>query len=145
MSNKRTKQEMEAVKAEIRRYLVAGATNEDIIRHLSLPKTNYFYYLRQIEKEDKSHNIKQREEKLEHEISLTKERLLSTIKTCQSIIQNEKTTVKEKLEAERLKSETSIDIIRLIRDGVTGVRSTQEIGTEDVSESRGIINFFNSI
>jgi hypothetical protein len=33
----------------------------------------------------------------------------------------------------------------LIRDGVTGVRSTQEIGTEDVSESRGIINFFNSI
>ena len=145
MSNKRTKQEMEAVKAEIRRYLVAGATNEDIIRHLSLPKTNYFYYLRQTEKEDKSHNIKQREEKLEHEISLTKERLLSTIKTCQSIIQNEKTTVKEKLEAERLKSETSIDIIRLIRDGVTGVRSTQEIGAEDVSESRGIINFFNSI
>ncbi len=145
MANKRTKQEMEAVKVEIRRYLVAGATNDNIMRHLGLPKTNFYYYLSQIEKEDKKHNIKLREEKLEHEIVLTKERLLGTIQTCQNIIQNEKTTVKEKLEAERLKAETSIDIIRLIRDGVTSVRSTKEVGTGDVSESADIINFFNSI
>ena len=145
MANKRTKQEMEAVKTEIRRYLVVGATNEDIIRHLSLPKTNYYYYLNQIEKEDKLHNQKQREEKLDHEIALTKDRLLSTIKTCQDIIQSDNSTVREKLEAERLKSETSIDIIRLIRDGVTSVKSTQETRAGDVREGTEIINFFNSI
>lgn len=145
MANKRTKQEMNEVKAEIRRYLVAGATNDEIIKYLAIPKGNYFYYLKQIENEDRQHNMKQREEKLEHEINLTKERLLSTVKTCQNIIQSDSSTVKEKLEAERLKAEISIDIIRLIRDGVTSVKRTEQTGAGDVPEGTEIIKFFNSI
>jgi len=64
---------------------------------------------------------KESTELLATEILLTKDRLLRTIRTCELISNANETSARDKLEAEALKKETSIDLIRLLRDAPTQI------------------------
>jgi len=114
-----TKQELEAVRNEIRRYFTIGSTPTEIKQHLNMADRTFAWHCHEIYEQDKITLQAERNDLIATEILLTKDRLLRTIRQCELIANDANTAVRDKLEAEALKKETSIDLIRLLRDAPT--------------------------
>ena len=122
MARKRkTKQELDIVRNEIRRYYTIGSTATEIKQHLKMADRTFAWHMHEIYEQDKKALELERNDLLATEILLTKDRLLRTIRQCELIANHNDTPVREKLEAESLKKETSIDLIRLLRDAPTQI------------------------
>ena len=120
MSKKRkTRQELDAVRNEIRRFFTIGSTPTEIKQHLKMADRTFAWHMSAIYAQDKMILQKESTELLATEILLTKDRLLRTIRICELISNANETSARDKLEAEALKKETSIDLIRLLRDAPT--------------------------
>ena len=120
MAKKRnTKQELEAIRNEIRRYFTIGSTPTEIKEFLKLADRTFAWHCHAIYEQDKITLQAERNDLIATEILLTKDRLLRTIRQCELIANDANTAVRDKLEAEALKKETSIDLIRLLRDAPT--------------------------
>jgi len=116
---KKTKMELAKVRIEIRRLISLGLTKPEILQHMEMADSTYRWHLTNIYAEDKKQLQQESSQYLESEILWARERLQRTIHTCEEIA-NDKTgrhDAKDRLEAERLKVETTIDLIRLLRDG----------------------------
>ena len=122
MSKKRkTRQELDAVRNEIRRFFTIGSTPTEIKQHLKMADRTFAWHMSAIYAQDKMILQKESTELLATEILLTKDRLLRTIRICELISNANETSARDKLEAEALKKETSIDLIRLLRDAPTRI------------------------
>ena len=122
MSKKRkTRQELDAVRNEIRRFFTIGSTPTEIKQHLKMADRTFAWHMSAIYAQDKMILQKESTELLATEILLTKDRLLRTIRICELISNANETSARDKLEAEALKKETSIDLIRLLRDAPTQI------------------------
>ena len=122
MSKKRkTRQELDAVRNEIRRFFTIGSTPTEIKQHLKMADRTFAWHMSAIYAQDKMILQKDSTELLATEILLTKDRLLRTIRICELISNANETSARDKLEAEALKKETSIDLIRLLRDAPTRI------------------------
>ena len=108
--------------------------------HLDLTRDNYDWHMSQIYKEDKEQLQKTRAELIEHEILNTKARLESSIATCDSIATTQDNEPKDRLEAEKLKSEISVNIIRLLVDGpqILGIEYSGGPEKTDVSDHQQV-------
>jgi hypothetical protein len=58
---------------------------------------------------------------LSSEVRILEDRLLRTIENCESIARNTQIDAKERLDAERLKIDCSIAIVRLLREGPNSI------------------------
>ena len=121
MKKRKTKQELDAVRNEIRRFFTIGSTPTEIKQHLKMADRTFAWHMSAIYAQDKMILQKESNELLATEILLTKDRLLRTIRICELISNANETSARDKLEAEALKKETSIDLIRLLRDAPTRI------------------------
>ena len=121
MNKRKNKVELSKVRNEIRRYLTLGVTPIKIKEYMKKAERTFNWHIHAIYDEDKTLLTKERTEMLSSSILQTRDRLLRTIENCERIAHDDNTSNKDKLEAERLKKETSIDLIRLLRDSPTQV------------------------
>jgi len=119
VNKRKTKQELVKIRNEIRRYFTIGSTPTEIKQHLNMADRTFNWHLHAIYEEDRKYLQREQSELIATEILQTKDRLLRTIRQCELIANNDETSARDKLEAEALKKETSIDLIRLLRDAPT--------------------------
>ena len=119
MNKRKTRQELVKIRNEIRRYFTIGSTPTEIKQHLNMADRTFNWHLHAIYEEDKKFLQHEQSQLIATEILQTKDRLLRTIRQCELISNNDNTSARDKLEAEALKKETSIDLIRLLRDAPT--------------------------
>ena len=126
MKQRKNKIELAKVRNEIRRYLTLGVTPAKIKEYLKVADRTFNWHIHAIYEEDKKLLTRERTEMLSSSILQTRDRLLRTIENCERIAHDDNTPNRDKLEAERLKKETSIDLIRLLRDSPTQVMLENE-------------------
>ena len=103
MAKKRnTKQELEAVRNEIRRYFTIGSTPTEIKQHLNMADRTFAWHCHEIYEQDKITLQAERNDLIATEILLTKDRLLRTIRQCELIANDANKAVRDKLEAEAM-------------------------------------------
>ena len=136
MNKRKTKKELITVRNEIRRYFTIGSTSTEIKQHLNMADRTFNWHMHEIYEEDKTFLQEEQHQLIATEILQTRDRLLRTIRQCELISNNNNTSARDKLEAESLKKETSIDLIRLLRDAPTRFLvedgSTRENGQTNV-------------
>ena len=121
MNKRKNKVELANVRNEIRRYLALGVTPTKIKEYMKMAERTFNWHIHAIYEEDKTLLTRERTEMLSSSILQTRDRLLRTIENCERIAHDDNTPNRDKLEAERLKKETSIDLIRLLRDSPTQI------------------------
>jgi hypothetical protein len=146
LNKKRTQAEVDSLTNEIRRYLTIGTSYPEIINHLKIPSSTFYYYLNKIAKEDKKALKHLKNKMLDHETIVCKNRLESTLYKCEQIFADTNSTAKERIEAVRLKSQITIDILRIIRDSDIDGESDRKIQqTNSKQNEEQTKEFFNSI
>ena len=121
----------------MRRLKQKGLTSEKIMLHLKLDRTNYDYHMSQIYKEDRKQLRNVRNNLIEHELLIAKGRLERSIEVCEEISRNSEHQPDERINAEKLKQETSMNIVRLLVDGpkILGIdQSNDNTGNINVSD-----------
>ena len=93
--------------------MLDGNTNLEIIAALNISERTFYRYMDKIYQEDRAHISKLNEETLVTHMYLLHERLLQSVKNCHNITVNPNVPAKDRIEAERLKIETSIKISKL--------------------------------
>ena len=127
---KKTKMELAKVRVEIRRLISLGLTKPEILKHMEMADSTFRWHLTNIYAEDKKQLQQESSQYLESEILWARERLQRTIHTCEEIANDTRVDAKDKLEAERLKVETTIDLIRLLRDGPHFINNEERLDNE---------------
>jgi len=127
----RTDEQVEELLNEVRRYLNIGASYSEIMKFMKLPSSTFYYYLHIIAKEDKKTLKDLRGKILDHETIVCKNRLERSIYKCEQISSNANTLPKERIEAERLKAQLAIDVLRIVRDGIDIETAGQDKETQD--------------
>ena len=127
---KKTKMELAKVRIEIRRLISLGLTKPEILKHMEMADSTFRWHLTNIYAEDKKQLQQESSQYLESEILWARERLQRTIHTCEEIANDTRVDAKDKLEAERLKVETTIDLIRLLRDGPHFINNEERLDNE---------------
>lgn len=145
MTRKRsTKEELNKNLEEIKRYLVMGFSHNEIARHLEIPLSTFYYYHKMLNNKDKKLLADLKNKTLDHEVIVCKARLERILFRCEQISADATTLPKEKLEAEKLKSQIAIDILRLVRDSNMNEFNGQVENT-DTEYREQIQAFFNTI
>lgn len=122
-----------------------GYSYNAIAGHLQMPMSTLFYYVKMLNEDDKKLLANLKDKMLDHEIIICKSRLERTLLRCEEISLDSTTLPKEKLEAEKLKSQISIDILRLVRDSDINGNVSRQIQQADTDEEIATREFFNSI
>ncbi len=107
-------------KNEIRRYLTEGYSKDFIRRALKMPDRTFQWYMSAIMKEDSKMMIAERDNLFMHYARQTIETLdkaNNKITILQNTDQN-KNNIKVQVDAENLKRNNGIDILRILRDGL---------------------------
>jgi predicted transcriptional regulator len=99
--------------SEIRRQMLDGANNTEIMRNLNIPQRTFYRYMHKIYEEDKVELAKENNKTLVTHIFLHRDRLLYTLQNCSSIATDSKYSVKDRIEAERLKVDVSLELLKL--------------------------------
>jgi hypothetical protein len=115
--------------SEIKRLQAIGHSDAEIIKELRMRRQTYYHYLKNIFWQERR-DLKQTSEDMVHEIMLLKERLTRTVRNCESIATDKKMNPYLRLEAERLKAETAVNILRLAVQ-CPYVIEGKDIGSED--------------
>ena len=116
MKKRKTKQELDTVRNEIRRFFTIGSTPTEIKQHLKMADRTFAWHMSAIYAQDKMILQKESNELLATEILLTKDRLLRTIRICELISNANETSARDKLEAEALKKDAQIVLAGRVSD-----------------------------
>ena len=114
---RRTKNQILHQLSEIRRQMLDGATNTKIMSNLSIPQRTFYRYMHKIYEEDKAELAKENNKTLVTHIFLHRDRLLYALQNCTSIATDTNYSVKDRIEAERLKVDVSLDLLKLASEG----------------------------
>jgi hypothetical protein len=114
---RRTKDQIIYKLSEIRRQMLDGATNTKIMSNLSIPQRTFYRYMHKIYEEDKAELAKENNKTLVTHIFLHRDRLLYALQNCTSIATDTNYSVKDRIEAERLKVDVSLDLLKLASEG----------------------------
>jgi predicted transcriptional regulator len=114
---RRTKDQIIYKLSEIRRQMLNGATNSDIMSNLNLPERTFYRYMHKIYEEDKAELAKENNKTLVTHIFLHRDRLLYTLQNSSSIATDTSYSVKDRIKAERLKVDVSLDLLKLASEG----------------------------
>src|SRR6476619_5709122 len=110
---RRTRDQILHQLSEIRRQMLEGATNAEIMSKLNIPQRTFYRYMHKIYEEDRVELAKENNKTLVTHIFLHRDRLLYTLQNCTSIATDPKYSVKDRIEAERLKVDASLDLLKL--------------------------------
>jgi hypothetical protein len=123
--NRNTRQMLAVKLSSIRRMMLDGTTNTEIMATLNIPQRTFYRYMDKIYQEDRIELAKKNKETLATHILLLRERLMQSIKNCQNIALDPTVSAKDRIEAERLKIDASVAIARLEREGTTITQISQ--------------------
>ena len=116
---RKTREQLTLKLTSIRNMMLDGATNTKIMSALNIPQRTFYRYMDKIYQEDRIELAKKNKQTLATHILLLRERLLQSIRNCQNIALDPKVSARDRIEAERLKLETSIAIVKLEVEGTT--------------------------
>jgi hypothetical protein len=133
-----TREQLTVKLTSIRSMMLDGATNTKIMSTLNIPQRTFYRYMDKIYQEDRIELAKKNKQTLATHILLLRERLMQSIKNCQNIALDPKVSAKDRIEAERLKLETSIAIVKLEVEGTTITQVNQYDGHEDKDNANSL-------
>jgi hypothetical protein len=145
LRKRKTQEELDKIINEIRRYLTVGTSYSDIMNHLQIPNSTFYYYLNMISQEDKKALRNLKNKMLDHETIICKSRLENTLYKCEQVFADNNSTAKDRIEAIRLKSQIIIDILRLVRDSDIDGNVNGQIQETNIEQEANTREFFNSI
>jgi len=145
MRKRSTRIELAEIRNKIRRLIGAGATSNEIEQSLTMPNSTLRWHMSIIYQEDKKILEKEATEYLHHEILIAKERLQRGIQTCETIANDKNQQARDRIEAERLKKELTINIVQLMRDGPSQVIGEYNRGDKQEPIPKNVTDFLNSI
>jgi hypothetical protein len=114
-----TREQLTLKLSSIRSMMLDGATNTKIMSTLNIPQRTFYRYMDKIYQQKRIELAKKNKETLATHILLLRERMLQSIRNCQNIALDPKVSAKDRIQAERLKLETSIAIVKLEVEGTT--------------------------
>ena len=126
-----TREQLTVKLTSIRNMMLDGATNTKIMSTLNIPQRTFYRYMDKIYQEDRIELAKKNRETLATHILLLRERLMQSIRNCQNIALDPKVSAKDRIQAERLKLETSIAIVKLEVERTTITQVNQYDGHGD--------------
>lgn len=133
----RTRGQISTVLSEIRQQMLRGASNQEIIDALDIPERTFYRYMDKIYREDSVQLQRQNNKALATHIAMLRDRLLHTIHNCDNISTDENVSAKHRIEAERLKIDTSILLLKLEYEGTTIAQIKQyDYGVKDELEEQ---------
>ena len=110
------KQILEQVQS-IRQLRSQGASDSQIMEDMKLSHGGYWRRVKRMNQIDRKVLEDKYGNQLSSEAMILESRLLRTIENCESIARDTQINAKERIDAERLKIDCSVAIIRLLRDG----------------------------
>jgi DNA-binding CsgD family transcriptional regulator len=123
-SKRPSKVELAATLRKIRLLLAEGYTNKEIIEMLQLEERTFYRYMKRIYAQDKAYFEKQDNEAIATEIRLAKERTLKSLRRYDAIAADESLSAVERMEAERLRGDIVIALVKIEMEGPRIVRDT---------------------
>lgn len=133
----RTKGQILTILSQIRQRMLGGASNQEIMDALDIPERTFYRYMDKIYREDSVQLQGQNNKALATHIAILRDRLLHTIQNCDNIATDENVSAKHRIEAERLKIDTSILLLKLEYEGTTIAQIKQyDYGVKDELEEK---------
>lgn len=124
-SNKRpSKIQLAETLRKIRHLLAEGHTNKEIIEMMQLEERTFYRYMARIYAQDKAYFEKQDNESIATEIRLAKERTLKSLRRYDAIAADESLSAYERMEAERLRGDIVIALVKIELEGPRIVHET---------------------
>jgi hypothetical protein len=139
-----TREQLTLKLSSIRSMMLDGATNTKIMSTLNIPQRTFYRYMDKIYQEDRIELAKKNRETLATHVLFLRERLMQSIRNCQNIALDPKVSAKDRIEAERLKLETSIAIVKLEVEGTTITQVNQYDGHEDKDNGGNNLNLIEN-
>jgi hypothetical protein len=139
-----TREQLTLKLSSIRSMMLDGATNTKIMSTLNIPQRTFYRYMDKIYQEDRIELAKKNRETLATHVLFLRERLMQSIRNCQNIALDPKVSAKDRIEAERLKLETSIAIVKLEVEGTTITQVNQYDGHEDKDSGGNNLNLIEN-
>jgi DNA-binding CsgD family transcriptional regulator len=116
-SKRPSKIELAATLRKLRHLLAEGYTNKEIIEMLQLEERTFYRYMKRIYAQDKAYFEKQDNESIATEIRLAKERTLKSLRRYDAIAADERLSAVERMEAERLRGDIVIALVKIELEG----------------------------
>ena len=116
-SKRPSKIQLAAILRKIRHLLAEGYTNKEIIETLQLEERTFYRYMKRIYAQDKAYFEKQDNESIATEIRLAKERTLKSLRRYDAIAADESLSAFERMEAERLRGDIVIALVKIELEG----------------------------
>jgi hypothetical protein len=110
---KRSKQFVENECNEIFKLIIAGASDKEIQQTHNLPERTYFDYKARLAAKLHNQNVNMRNDQILFYKEVTKERLLTDKQVFQSIMDNDNTNPKVRVEAAQADAEVDITLFKL--------------------------------
>jgi IS30 family transposase len=123
-SKRPSKIELPATLRKIRHLLAEGYTNREIIEMLQLEERTFYRYMKRIYAQDKAYFEKLDNEAIATEIRLAKERTLKSLRRYDAIAADESLSAAERMEAERLRGDIVIALVKIEIEGPRIVHDT---------------------
>jgi hypothetical protein len=139
-----TREQLTVKLSSIRSMMLDGATNTKIMSTLNIPQRTFYRYMDKIYQEDRIELAKKNKQTLATHILFLRERLMQSIRNCQNIALDPKVSAKDRIEAERLKLEASIAIVKLEVEGTTITQVNQYDGHEDKDNGGNNLNLIEN-
>jgi hypothetical protein len=139
-----TREQLTVKLTSIRNMMLDGATNTKIMSTLNIPQRTFYRYMDKIYQQDRIELAKKNRETLATHVLFLRERLMQSIRNCQNIALDPKVSAKDRIEAERLKLETSIAIVKLEVEGTTITQVNQYDGHEDKDSGGNNLNLIEN-
>jgi hypothetical protein len=115
----------------IRQLRCQGASDSQIMEDMKLSHGGYWRRVKRMNQIDRRVLEDKCSNRLSSEIITLETRLLRTIENCESIARNTQIDAKERLDAERLKIDCSVAIVRLLREGPNVINFSKLAESED--------------
>jgi DNA-binding CsgD family transcriptional regulator len=119
-----SKIQLAATLRKIRHLLAEGYTNREIIEIMQLEERTFYRYMKRVYAQDKAYFEKQDNEAIATEIRLAKERTLKSLRRYDAIAADESLSAVERMEAERLRGDIVIALVKIEMEGPRIVRDT---------------------
>jgi DNA-binding CsgD family transcriptional regulator len=123
-SNRPSKIQLAATLRKIRLLLAEGYTNKEIMEMLQIEERTFYRYMKRIYAQDKAYFEKQDNESIATEIRLAKERTLKSLRRYDAIAADESLSAAERMEAERLRGDIVIALVKIELEGPRIVHDT---------------------
>jgi hypothetical protein len=116
----------------IKELRTLGATDSQIIRNLGITKSSFNRRIRRLNEASRYIMQNRFRSELLTEVDILHDRMLRTIQNCEAIARSETVASDVKLEAERLKIDVSIALVKLLHEGPStlGIQTTDVIITK---------------